>query len=76
MERKLNYVNERLEHLENLQVSFMNNGTVTMVTMIVENSQIQSAVDLQRRMNCEMQLNVILNVHVAIHSSTFQRNKM
>ena len=43
--------------------------------MIVENSQIQRAVDLQRRMNCEMQLNVVLNVHVGVHSSTFQRNK-
>jgi len=53
----------------------MNNGNVTMVTMIVENSQIQSAVDLQRCMNCEMQLNVVLNAYVAVHSSTFQRNK-
>ena len=34
--------------LEKLQVSFMNNGNVTMVTMIVENSHIQRGVDLQR----------------------------
>jgi hypothetical protein len=65
-------LDEMVQQIETLQVNFMNNGNVTMVTVIVENSQIQSAVDLQRRMNCEMQLNVVLNVHVAIHSSTFQ----
>ena len=27
-------------------------------------------------MSCEMQLNFFLNVHVAVHSCTFQRNKM
>jgi hypothetical protein len=66
------------EKLENLQISFMNNGNVTIVTMVVENSQIPRAVDLQRRVNCEMQLNGVLNVHihVAVHSCTFQRNKM
>ena len=26
-------------------------------------------------MNCEMQLNFVVNVHVAVHISTFQRNK-
>ena len=64
------------EKLEILQVSFMNSGNVTMVTTIIENSQIQWAVDLQRCMNCEMQINFLLNVHVAVHSSTFQRNKI
>jgi len=64
------------EKLEILQVSFMNSGNVTMVTTIIENSQIQRAVDLQRCMNCEMQINFPLNVHVAVHGSTFQRNKM
>ena len=43
--------------------------------MIVENSQIQKAVDLQRHTNCEMQLNFDMNVHVAVHSSTFECNK-
>ena len=46
-----------------------------MVSVVIENSQIQKAVDLQRRMNCEMQLNFVVNVHVAVHSSTFQCNK-
>ena len=55
--------------------SFMDNGNVNMVSVIVENSQIHNAVDLQRRMSCEMQLNVVVNVHVAVHSSTFRRNK-
>jgi hypothetical protein len=54
----------------------MDNGNATMVSVVVENSQIQKAVDLQRRMNCEMQQNLVLNVHVAVHSSTLQRNKM
>jgi len=62
--------------VETLQVSFMNIGNVTVVSVVVENSQIQKAVDLQRRMSCEMQLNVVVNVHVAVHSSTFQRNKI
>jgi len=48
---------------------------VTMVSVIVENSQIQKAVDLQTPMNCEMQLNFAVNVHVAVHISTFERNK-
>jgi len=48
---------------------------VTMVSVIVENSQIQKAVDLQTPMNCEMQLNFAVNVHVAVHSSTLERNK-
>jgi hypothetical protein len=34
------------EKLENLQVTFMNNGHMTTVTMIVENSRIQMAVGL------------------------------
>ena len=34
------------EKIENLQLSFMNKGNVTMVNMIVGNSQIQRAVDL------------------------------
>jgi len=48
---------------------------MTMVSVVVENSQIHNAVDLQRRMSCEMQINVVVNVHVAVHSSTFRRNK-
>ena len=54
----------------------MDNGNVTIVCVVIENSQILKAVDLQRCMNCEMQLNVVMNVHVAVHSSTFQNNKM
>jgi len=46
-----------------------------MVIVIVENSQIQKALDLQRHMNCEMQLDFDVNVHAAVHSSTFERNK-
>ena len=46
-----------------------------MVSVVVENFQIQKAVGLQRRMNCEMQRNFAVNVHVAVHSSTFERNK-
>jgi len=46
-----------------------------MVIVVIENSQIQKTVDLQRCMSCEMQLNFVLNVHVAVHISTFQRNK-
>jgi tetrahydromethanopterin S-methyltransferase subunit G len=49
-EGKFDHIQENLlkleEKVENLQVSFMNNGNVTMVTMIVGNSQIQRAVDL------------------------------
>ena len=76
MNIKFTEFNARIEQLETQQVSFMNNVNVTMVTIIVENSQIQRAVDLPGRMNCEMQLNIVLNAHVAVHSSTFQRNKM
>ena len=53
------------QELQASQVSFMNIGNVPMVNMIAENSQIQRAVHLQRHVNCEMQLNVFLNVHVA-----------
>jgi len=53
----------------------MNIGNVTMVSVVVQNSQTQKTVDLQRCMSCEMQLNVVVNVHVAVHSSTFQRSK-
>ena len=63
------------EKLASLQVSFIHIGNMTMVSVVVENSQIQNAVDLQRRMSCEMQLNVVVNVHVAVHSSTFRRNE-
>ena len=45
------------QDMETLQGSFMDIGNVTMVSVFVENSQIQKAVDLQRHMNCEMQLN-------------------
>jgi len=79
MKKKLEQLFENLhnleEQLETLQVSFMDVRNVTMVSVFVENSQIQNAVDLQRRMNCEMQLNFAVNVHVAVHSSTFERNK-
>ena len=61
--------------MESLQVRFMHIGNMTMVSVVVENSQIHNAVDLQRRMSCEMQINVVVNVHVAVHSSTFRRNK-
>jgi len=63
------------QDMETLQGSFMDIGNVTMVSVFVENSQIQKAVDLQRHTNCEMQLNFNVNVHVAVHSSTFERNK-
>ena len=63
------------QSLESFQVSFMNIGNMTMVNVKVENSQIQKAVHLQRHMNCEMQLNFIVNVHVVVHRSTFQCNK-
>ena len=53
----------------------MSIGNVTMVIVFIENSQIQNAVDLQRCMSCEMQLNFVVNVHVAVPISTFQRNK-
>ena len=52
----------------------MNIGNVTMVS-VLENFQIQKAVDLQRSRNCEMRLNVDVNVHFAVHQSTFQRNE-
>ena len=54
----------------------MSIGNVTMVSVVVENSQIRKAVDLQRRMSCEMQLNVVLNVQYMLqYSCTFRRNK-
>jgi len=53
----------------------MSIGNVTMVSVVVQNSQTQKVVDLQRCMSCEMQLNFVVNVHVAVHSSTFQRSK-
>ena len=53
----------------------MSIGNVTMVIVVIENSQIQNAVDMQSCMSCEMQLNFVGNVHVAVHISTFQRNK-
>ena len=59
-----------------LLVSFMDNGNVTIVCVVIENSQILKAVDLQKCMNCEMQLNVVVNIHVAVHTTTFQHNKM
>jgi len=62
-------------NLASFRVSFMNICNVTMVSVIVENFQIQKAVDVQRRMNCEMQLNFDVNVHVAVHSSTLECNK-
>jgi hypothetical protein len=47
MTENMKTLNKKVKRLENRQVSFMNNGTVTIVTMIVEISQIHSAVDLQ-----------------------------
>jgi hypothetical protein len=55
---------------------FLNIGNVTMVSVVVENSQNERAVNLQRFMNCEMQFNFALNVHVEVPSYIFQRNKM
>jgi len=66
---------KRKEKMESHQVSFLNIGNVTMFSVVVENSQIQKAVDVQRCMSCEMQLSFVVNVHVAVHSSTFQRNE-
>jgi len=37
--------NNSKENVETVKVSFMNIGNVTMVSVIVENSQIQKAVD-------------------------------
>jgi len=57
MKEKLGQLAEELqkqkENLASLQVSFMNIGNVTMVSVDVENSQIQKAADLQSRMNCK-----------------------
>jgi hypothetical protein len=53
MEANITGIIETLEALEIQLVSFMNIGNVTMVTMFVENSKIQRAVDLQRRVNCD-----------------------
>ena len=67
--------NKQKEKQANFQVNFMSIGNVTMVIVVIENSQIQNAVDMQSCMSCEMQLNFVGNVHVAVHISTFQRNK-
>jgi len=37
-----------------------------MVSVVVENSQNQRAVNLQRFTNYEMQINFVLNVHVEV----------
>ena len=77
MKIKISQLAEKIDNnVKILQVSSRNNGNVTMVIVVVENSQNLKAVDLQRRTSCEMQLNVVVNVHVAVHSSTFQHNKM
>jgi len=76
MKIKMSQLAEKIENAKILQVSSRNNGNVTMVIVVVENSQNLKAVDLQRCTSCEMQLNVVMNVHVAVHSSTFQHNKM
>ena len=77
MKIKISQLAEKIDNnVKILQVSSRNNGNVTMVIVVVENSQNLKAVDLQRRTSCEMQLNVVMNVHVAVHSSTFQHNKM
>jgi len=68
-------LNKLKEEQANFQVSFISIGNVTMVFVFIENSQIQNAVDLQRCMSCEMQLNFVVNVHVAVTISTFQCNK-
>jgi hypothetical protein len=62
--------------ISSLQVNFLNIGNVTMVTMIVKDSQIQGTVDLQRCINCEKQINFVLNVHVEAYSSIFQSNTL
>jgi len=48
-------VTKTRENLVSFRVSFMNIGNVTMVSVLVENFQIQKAVDLRRRTSCEMQ---------------------
>ena len=79
MEESIRQVKEEVmkmkENLAFFRVSFMNICNVTIVSVIVENFQIQKAVDVQRRMNCEIQLNFDVNVHVAVNSSTLERNK-
>jgi len=79
MKEKLRQMAAELQHqkekLASLQVSFMHIGNVTMVSVVVGNSQIHNAVDLQRHMSCEMQLNVVVNVHFSVHSSTFRHNR-
>jgi hypothetical protein len=74
--RLIEHMQEQRIQISSLQVNFINIGNLTMVTMIVKDSQIQRAVDLQRCMNCEKQINFVLNVHVEAYSSIFQSNKM
>jgi hypothetical protein len=74
--RLIEHMQEQRIQISSLQVNFINIGNVTIVTMIVKDSQIQRAVDLQRCINCENQINFVLNVHVEAYSSIFQSNKM
>ena len=69
-------VEQQQVQLASMQVSYTNIGNVTMATVGVENSQNQRAVDLHRCVNCEMQIHFVQNVHVAVHSSIFERNKV
>jgi hypothetical protein len=72
----MDQMNEQRTQISTLQVNFINIGNVTIVTMIVKDSQIQRAVDLPRYINYEKQINFVLNVHVEAYSSIFQSNKM
>ena len=69
-------VQQQQVQLASLQLRFMNIGNVTMVTVGVENSQNQRAVDLHRCMKCEMQIHFVQNVHVALHSYIYGSNKV
>jgi len=75
MKKYIQVEKNQKQSLVSFQVSFMSIGNMTMFNVKVENFQIQKAVDLRRHMNCEMRLNFIVNVLVAVHRSTFQCNK-
>jgi predicted Zn-dependent protease len=62
--RLMEQMEQQSIQIKSLQVNFVNTGNVNMITMIVKDSQIQRAVDLQRCINCVKQINFVLNVHV------------
>jgi hypothetical protein len=74
--RLMEQMEQQRIQITSLQVNFINIGNITMITMIVKDSQIQSAVNLQRCINCEKQINFVLKVHVEAYSSIFKSNKM